>query len=246
LEHCSIPIPLLFLIYIDDLARLPLLDGGQTVLYAEDLLLFCPTKIQEDYHHLQDDILTIEDWVNSNYLTLNPTKCKYMVVSRKRYPSVPVSLMLGGTEMEKVDCFKYLGLLLCSDMSFSKHIESICSKARKITGLLYRRFSSANSDTLLQLYLTLVRPHLEYASPVWNPSTRKQIKMLEDVEKFAMRVATRRWDTGYQDLLNMANVPSLESRRLQSSMCTLYKIVHGLCYFPPDIVSLKPSLPTDR
>ena len=109
-------------------------------------------------------------------------------------------------------------------------------KARKITGLLYRRFSSANSDNLLQLYLTLVRRHVEYASPVWNPSTCKQIKMLEDVEKFAMRVTTRRWDTGYQDLLNMANVPSLES-----SMCTLYKIVHGLCYFPPDIVSLRPS-----
>jgi len=53
--------PLLFLIYIDDLARLPLLDGGQTVLYTDDLLLFRPIKIQEDYHHLQDDILTIED-----------------------------------------------------------------------------------------------------------------------------------------------------------------------------------------
>jgi len=65
-----------------DLARLPLLDGGQSVLYADDLLLFRPIRIQEGYHHLQDDILTIEDWVNSNYLTLNPTKCKYMVVSR--------------------------------------------------------------------------------------------------------------------------------------------------------------------
>jgi len=55
--------------------------------------------------------------------------------------------------------------------------------------------------------------------------------MIEDVEKLAMRVATRRQDTDYQDLLNMANVPSLEFRRLQSSMCSLYKIVHGLCYF---------------
>ena len=165
--------PLLFLIYIDDLARLPRLDGGQVVLYADDLLLFRPIQSQEDYHHLQGDILMIEDWVNSNYLTLNLTKCKYMVVSRKRCPSAPLSLMLGGTEMEKVDCFKYLGLLLSSDMSFSKHIESICSKARKVTGLLYRRFNKANSDTLLQLYLTMVRPHLEYASPVWNPSTHK-------------------------------------------------------------------------
>ena len=153
-----------------------------------------------------------------------------MVVSQKRCPSAPVRLMLGGTEMEKVDCFKYLGLLLSSHLSFSKHIESICSKSRKIIGLLYRRFNRANSDTLLQLYLAMVRPHLEYASPVWNPSTRKQVNMIEDVEKFAMKVVTRRWTAGYLEVLNMVNIPSIESRMLQSSMCTLYKIIHVLLF----------------
>ena len=44
--------------------------------------------------------------MNSNYLTLNLTKCKNMVVSQKRCPFASVSLMLGGTEIEKVDCFK--------------------------------------------------------------------------------------------------------------------------------------------
>ena len=86
------------------------------------------------------------------------------------------------------------------------------------------------------LYLTMVRPYLEYASPVWNSSTRKQVKMIEDVEKFAMKVIT-----GNQELLNMVNISSIESRRLQFCMCILYKIVHGLCYFLPDIVSLRPS-----
>ncbi len=119
------------MIYVDGLARLPLSAGGQSVLYADDLLLFRHIRNQEDYHQLQHDVSMIEDWVNSNYLTLNTAKCKYMVVSRKRCPPAPVSLALGGTELEKVDCFKYLGVLLCNDMSFSKHIESICTKARK-------------------------------------------------------------------------------------------------------------------
>ncbi len=66
----------------------------------------------------------------------------------------------------------------------------------------------------------MVRPHLEYASPVWNPYMRKEVKAVEDVEKFSMRVITRRWDTGYQDLLCMVNIPSLESRRLHSSTCS--------------------------
>ena len=51
-------------------SQLPLLDGGQVVLYADDLLLFHPIQSQEDYHQLQSDIVMIEDWVYSNYLTL--------------------------------------------------------------------------------------------------------------------------------------------------------------------------------
>ena len=66
-----------------------------------------------------------------------------------------------------------------------------------------------------------------YASPVWNPSTRKQVKMIEDVEKFAIKVVTRRWKAVYQEVVNMVNIPSTESRRLQSSMCTLYKIIYS-------------------
>ena len=58
--------PLLFLIYIDNLAQLPLLDSGQVVLYADDLLLFRLIQSMEDYHHLQDDIVMIEDWVYSD------------------------------------------------------------------------------------------------------------------------------------------------------------------------------------
>ena len=50
------------------LAQLPLSDGGQVVLYADDLLLFGPIQSQEDCHYMQDDIIMIEDWVYSNYL----------------------------------------------------------------------------------------------------------------------------------------------------------------------------------
>ena len=76
--------PLLFLVYIDDVSDVLLSDGSTLNLYADDMLLYKPVKSIEDIHHLQMDIDTISDWVNCNNLTLNPTKCKTMVISRKR------------------------------------------------------------------------------------------------------------------------------------------------------------------
>ena len=90
----------------------------------------------------------------------------------------------------------------------------------------------------MQLYISLVRwwSHLEDASPVWNPSLKKHIKQLQEVEMFALKMITMQWDLGYQDL-RILDISSLQSRRVQSSLCTLFKIVHGLCYCPPNFVT---------
>ena len=126
-------------------------------------------------------------------------------------------------------------MLLSSNLYFSQHIETIYTKTRKVLGLLYGRFyKNTSSEALLQLYISLVRPHLEYASPVWNPYLKKNIKQLEEVEKFALKMITRQWDLGYQALLELVELTPLQDRRVQSSLCTMFKIVHGLSYSPPN------------
>ena len=194
-------------------------------IYADNLLLFRPIHGMEDFHNLQHDISAIEGWVSSNYLTLNSAKCKYMIVSRKVNPSSPAGLSLGNSNLEKVECFKYLRLLLSSNLTFSQHIASICTKARRITGLLYRRFChNANSDILLTLYRSLVRPYLEYASPVWNPYLHKDTKLLENVEKFALRMITRKWDVGYQELLDTLGIPVTITQNTKAAVYPVYAV----------------------
>ena len=127
-------------------------------------------------------------------------------------------------------------MLLSSELSWSTHIESICTKARKLIGLLYRRFyGNVNQQTLYSLYTTLVRPHLEYAAPIWDPHLVKDIIKLENVQKFAMKMCSKQWDMGYQDLLELSQLPTLQNRRLYLKLCTLYKIIHGYFYFPPNV-----------
>ena len=78
----------------------------------------------------------------------------------------------------------------------------MCQKSRQILGLLYRRFYSCTSpDALKQLYLSLVRPHLEYACQIWDSHLIKDKKNLEGVQKFGLKLASHQWDCSCEDLL---------------------------------------------
>ena len=81
--------PLLFLIYIDDVMRVPLSEGSRLTVYADDMLLYKPVSCLEDFTALQNDIDKLESWTTSNLLHFNTSKCKFMVVSRKRTGVVP-------------------------------------------------------------------------------------------------------------------------------------------------------------
>ena len=234
--------PLLFLIYINDLTEINLRDGAKITLYADDVLLFRVINSPEDFDRLQNDIDEVGNWSSINFLTLNRDKCKYMIVSRRKTVSTPSSLLLEGHSLERVEMFKYLGVLLSHDLSWGEHVQAICSKARKILGLLYRRFyNNTPSSTLLQLYISLVRPHLDYASAIWSPYLTKDKIELENIQKFAFRMATGLWDTSYQDL-ELVDLPTLECQRLETRLCLLYKIIYKLCYFNQSTFTVSTSL----
>ena len=80
----------------------------------------------------------------------------------------------------------------------------------------------------------LIRPHLEYAAPIWDPHLKDTTK-LENVQKFALKMCLKKWDIGYQELLDLSQLPTLENRRLYLKLCTLYKIIHGHFCFPPNV-----------
>ena len=207
-------------------------------LFADDMLLFKPITSVSDFRHLQDDIISIKNWTEKNYLSLNAKKCKCMLVSRKRGTRQPLSFNLGGDVLEQVQTFKYLGVLISSSLSWSPHVEAVCTKARKLLGLVYRRFYGLlNTRCMIEIYKTLIRPHLEYAASVWAPHLARDIAKLEGVQKFALRMASHNWSASYQDLLTEFSLPSLERRRYMTRLIFLYKIINDLCYFPSGLIS---------
>ena len=170
-----------------------------------------------------------------------------MLISRNRTRLEAPPLLINGHTLKQVECFKYLGLLLTSDLSWFPQIETACSMVRKLWGMIYRRFSEHSSpDTLLHLYKSMVRPHLEYASKVWDPYLQKDIKLLEGVQKFALRVCSKNYDNSYEDLLDTFQLPELSTRRLYLRLALLLRLFMSHTIFlqiflypcPPHCVTL--------
>ena len=107
-------------------------------------------------------------------------------MSRKHSFLCGQSVQIGEESLEKVRSYKYLGVVINSNLTWSDHISKLCSKAKQQLGLLYRQFyKDSDTSTLRALYITQVRPHLEYATPVWDPHLSKDIEAIESVQRFS-------------------------------------------------------------
>ena len=220
--------PLLFVLFVDDLDHLPLSSNSKIFLYADDLLLLHTLSPQHDHDlvPLQSDLDIITSWFSSKRLSVNPSKSKYMFFSLKSqslFDSLP-PLLLSCTSFERVYYFKYLGLILSCNLSWSRHITTIIKRAKRLIGLIYRQFHSlSSSKTLLSLYTTIVRPVLEYGSSIWDPASTSLSSSLESVQHFALKMILKSWSTPYTDLLSSLNLSTLEHRRQRAKIMMFLK-----------------------
>ena len=153
--------PLLFLIFINEIVH-QISPGSTMSLFADDIALYRPICSIEDYTTLQNDVTAIANWVVNSLLSLQPAKCCYMVISRKRRLRLsPPPILVESNPLLLVNIVKYLGIQINSDLSWSPHVTNLCNKARRLIGLLYHRFyKHAASSTMLQLYESFIWPHL--------------------------------------------------------------------------------------
>lgn len=124
-----------------------------------------------DYQALQEDVDALADWISAHKLQFNCGKCKSMLVTRKREPTTPPTIKVNDLPLERVYSYKYLGILITSDLSWSAHVATICSKARQQIGLLYHRFYKySNMDTLKLTVYSICASSSGICCPCLGPS----------------------------------------------------------------------------
>ena len=121
-----------------------------------------------------------------------------------------------------------LGILFTPNLKFRDHINKITRKANSVVGIIRRSFSCLDKVMFRTLYVSLVRPHLEYASQIWSPHLIGDIQALEKVQRRATKLVPELKYLDYGDRLSALNLPSLLYRRRRMDMITVFRIIHGL------------------
>ena len=169
--------PLFFLIYINDIVKLPL--KSKLLLYADDLVLYTESSdFGELKETLENDLELLNEWFKSNKLILNIEKTKSMLFTRCKFKSNPIKY--NNQFIEEVEHYKYLGLTIQSNLKFDMHLNYISKKINSVNGSIYGLKNLVPRYVLVKIFYALVYHHINYHILAWggsNPSLIKRVNV---------------------------------------------------------------------
>ena len=187
--------PLLFILYVNDISFI--LKKLNVLVYADDMKLYMEIGNANDSQVFQNEINLFYTWCSKSLLQLNVKKCNSIAFSRK-HDTPNTTVLLGNQPVEKCKVVRDLGVILDSQLTFVEHYNTIINKAKSTLGFIKRfAFNFQDPYTIKLLYVTYVRPILEYCSIAWNPYYAVHQERIESVQKQFLLYALRKlnWTT---------------------------------------------------
>jgi hypothetical protein len=126
-----------------------------------------------------------------NAMKINPVKSVVVCFTRAQVKE-PLYYTLGGTVIPEASSYKYVGIILCSDLSWSDQVNYTVKKVWKLLHFTMCILKKGNSNTKSLAYTSLVHPILEYSVACWDTYREGQINVLDRVQKKAAKFAHHR------------------------------------------------------
>ena len=226
--------PLLFLIFINDLVNA---SDFLTFLFADDTTLqLSSSDIVQLFDMANEQLKNIAIWFQSNKLTLNTTKTKYAVFRSKNMnlPAV-LSLKIGNVEISRIGddmpekTFKFLGHIIDEHLSWTHHIKHVQNKISTGNYFIAKSKHFLPINIRLNLYNSLVKPHLEYGILAWGGVGITKLKSLITIQKKVVRnVAVKPANYHASPLFALLNIVSFQDLFKLNSAIFMYKYKNNL------------------
>ena len=222
--------PLLFIIMIGDINEN--VEYSTLSSFADDTRLKKAIQNLLDTFKLQADLNHIYKWALDNNMMLNGKKFEHIHYGKNNKSNGYF------TEHSKIieekSTVKDLGVVLTDDTSFKQHINNMIKKATELIGWVLRTFKSRSKEVMTTLWKSLIIPHLDYCSQLWNPQEKGLIQEIEAVQRSFTRQINSVKSLSYWERLKELGMYSLQRRRERYIIIYTWSILEGLV---PNIVT---------
>ena len=185
--------PLLFLIYINDLARCD--PQAMFRIFADDTGIFFHCHDSTSLIELAKRSLKhVTEWFSNNKLTLNASKTSFIVFrsSRCRNRNLPDSVTYNNITISRETQVKYLGLILDENLNWKAHIDDLCIKLKRFFPIFYNIRNYLNEDHVRTIYFTMLYSRIKYGSITYGLSSNENIGRLQTLQNKLLKVLLKK------------------------------------------------------
>ena len=188
--------PILFSLFVAPVAHVIRSFDLTFHQYADDTQLYISVdrrNVPVSLDSLDSCTGELEDWFTHNGLALNPSKSEVMFLGTRpqvrAIGQVPV-VKVAGHEIHPSDTIKNLGVVLDSELTFSKHIDMICKASCYHIRALRHIKQSIDSQTLKTIACAIVGAKLDYCNSILHGISVGNLNRLQRVQNMLARVVT--------------------------------------------------------
>lgn len=219
--------PLLFILYINNIKSV--LKYCSVKLFADDTLLYISGKDLNDIViKLNEDIGNMFKWLCVNKLKLNMDKTVFMCLTSKKVNKDDILIKINNECIHRVTETKYLGIFIDEKLNFNSNLNFVSKKISKKINFMYRIKDKLPIKNRIQLYMSMVAPHIEFCSTILFLCNQEQINSLQKLQNRAMRmILNMSRYTHISYMLDTLRWLSIKQRIYFNVLILIYKIVNG-------------------
>ena len=181
--------PLLFILYINDLANIS--NEIFPILFADDSNLFFSGKnLTETINLVNAELIKVYQWLNLNKLSLNIEKTNFIIfsLSKNVHQDIYNNIVINGSHINRVYFTKFLGVIIDSKLTWKNHITKIRTKISKAIGIICKSRKLFNQEILVTLYYSFVYPYFIYCIENWGLAAEAHLSMMLKLQRKIVRI----------------------------------------------------------